>query len=349
MQPKAKGTPLSLLGLPLVPLYFLGWRLRLALHQRGIIPKRRLLAKVISVGNLTLGGSGKTPLVLYLSQGLQQRGKNPAVLTRGYGRKGREPLLLEGTEGVNPRDVGDEPFLLAKYGVPVLVEKDRAQSGMRAQIKGFSPLILDDGYQYLGLHRDVDILTIDSSNPWGNGFLLPAGPLREPLGEMRRADIIILNRVDQAGDLAALKQKLRNIRGECPLFEAYYLPHSLHWLQGKEEISPGELKGRRVYALSAIGSPASFESTLEGLGAILVGKRRFLDHHLYKKMELARVEQAARRKGATWMVTTEKDEVKLTHLPPGNLPLLSLHMRLTIEEEENFWQAMDSLMGKEQL
>jgi len=338
-------SPLPLLGLPLVPFYFLGWRLRLALYQRRIIPKRRLLAKVISVGNLTLGGSGKTPLVLYLSQGLEQRGYNPAVLSRGYGRKGREPLLMEKTGELNPQDAGDEPFLLAKYGIPVLVEKDRFHSGTMAQARGYSPLILDDGYQYIGLHRDVNILIIDSSNPWGNGFLLPAGSLREPLSEAKRADIIIINRADQAGNLTSLKRKLRNIKGDIPLFESLYLPHSLHWLGEDEEIPLTELRGRRVYALSALGNPTSFENALEGLGAVLVGKRRFLDHHFYSKGDVEEVRKRAKRKGADWLVTTEKDEVKLTHLLPGNFPLLSLCMRLTIRKEEDFWQAMDALLA----
>lgn len=338
-------SPLPLLGLPLVPLYFLGWRLRFALYQSGIIPQRRLGAKVISVGNLTLGGSGKTPLVLYLTQGLRQRGYNPAVLSRGYGRQGSSPLLVEGIEGLSPQDAGDEPLLLAKYGNPVLVARNRFHSGTMAQARSYSPLILDDGYQYMGLHRDVNILVVDSSNPWGNGFLLPAGPLREPLSEVKRADIIVLNKVDQAGDLAALKQKLQNIKGDSPLFEATYLPCSLHWLGGNEEIAPTELKGKRVYALSALGNPASFESSLEGLGAILVGKRRFLDHHFYKRIEIEKVGQEVERKGATWVVTTEKDEVKLTPLLPSNFPLLSLQMRLTIRREKEFWRAMDALLA----
>lgn len=344
MKSKVRGSPLYLLGLPLVPLYFLGWRLRFSLYRRGIIPQRRLGTKVISVGNLTLGGSGKTPLVLYLTQGLQQRGYSPAVLSRGYGRKGRGPLLMEKTGELSPQDAGDEPYLLAKYGIPVLVERDRFHSGTIAQLKGFSPLILDDGYQYLGLYRDVDILIIDSSNPWGNGFLLPAGPLREPLSEARRAHIIILNRTDRADNLADLKRKLRSFGEDILLFEATYLPHFLHRLGEDEEIPPTELRGRRIYVLSALGNPISFESSLKGLGASLVGKRRFLDHHLYSKGEVEKVGKRAERKGATLIVTTEKDEVKLTHLLPFNFPVLSLRMRLTIGQEEDFWRSMDALL-----
>ncbi len=344
MEPRIKGSPLFLLGLPFVPLYFLGWKLRTVLYRRGVIPQRNLRVKVISVGNLTLGGSGKTPLVLYLAQGLKQRGYRPGVLSRGYGRKGRGLLLLEEVKGLSPKDVGDEPYLLARYGIPVLVERDRFRSGRMAQAKGFFPLILDDGFQYLGLYRDVEILIIDSSNPWGNGFLLPAGPLREPLGEVRRAHIVILNRADQASNLGDLKRKLRSLKGDIALFEAAYLPQSLHWLGEDEEISLRELRGKRVYALSALGNPTSFENSLEDLGASLEGKRRYLDHHFYKRIEVEEVWKEAERRGANWIVTTEKDEVKLTDLLPFKFPILSLRMRLAIRQEEDFWRALDALL-----
>jgi len=252
--------------------------------------------------------------------------------------------LLEEVKGLSPKDVGDEPYLLAKYGIPVLVERDRFRSGRMAQARGFSPLILDDGFQYLGLYRDVDILIIDSSNPWGNGFLLPAGPLREPLGEVRRAHIILLNRADQASNLGDLKRKLRGLKGDIALFEAAYLPQSLHLLGEDEEISLMELRGKGVYALSALGNPTSFELSLEDLGAILVGKRRYLDHHFYKRDEVEEVWKEAERRGANWVVTTEKDEVKLTDLLPFKFPILSLRMRLAIRQEEDFWRALDALL-----
>ena len=345
MEPGNNCSPLYYLGLPLVPLYFLGWKLRIALYRRQIIPQRRLEVKVISVGNLTVGGSGKTPLALYLARGLQERGYRPAVLSRGYGRKGRRPLLVERVEKLNPEDVGDEPYLLARYGVPILVGKDRFHTGRIAQARGFSPLILDDGFQYLSLYRDVDILVIDSSNPWGNGLLLPAGLLREPLGEVRRAHIIILNRVDQAGSLGDLKQKLLSLKEGIAFFEAAYLAQSLHWLGEDEEISLSELRGKGVYALSALGNSSSFEKALVDLGAVLVGKRRFLDHHFYKRGEVEGALREAEKRGANWIVTTEKDEVKLSGFLPFKLPILTLQMRMEIKEEVSFWGMLEAPLG----
>ncbi len=344
---RAKKFPLCLLGLPLVPLYFLGWGLRTSLYRRGFIPQKKLRARVISVGNITLGGSGKTPFVLYLAQRLKKKGHRPAVLSRGYGRKGKEPLLVERAEGKTPRDMGDEPYLLSRYGIPVLVGKDRFSSGVLAQSKGFSPLILDDGFQYLNLYRDVEILIIDSSNPFGNGLLLPAGPLREPLSEVGRADLIILNRADQARGLEALKGRLRKLNPRAPLFEAYYLPQSLHLLGETKERPLTELEGRRVFALSALGNPGPFETSLVNLRAVLVGRKRFLDHHFYKKGEVERLEREARGKGAEWVVTTEKDEVKLSAFLPFRLPILSLQMKLIIKQERDFWRTLDALLAEQ--
>jgi tetraacyldisaccharide 4'-kinase len=346
LEPRNNLSPLFYLGLPLVPLYFLGWKLRIALYRREIIPQRRLGVKVISVGNLTVGGSGKTPLALYLVQRLKESGYRPAVLSRGFGRKGRELLLVKRVEKLSPKDVGDEPYLLAKYGVPILVGKDRFHTGRIAQTRGFSPLILDDGFQYLSLYRDVDILIIDSSNPWGNGLLLPAGHLREPLGAVRRAHIIILNRADQAGNLGDLKRKLLSLKEDIALFEAVYLPQSIHWLGEDEEISLRELRGKGVYALSALGNSSSFEKVLEDLGAILVGKRRFIDHHFYKRGEVEGVLKEAEKRGANWVMTTEKDEVKLSGFLPFKLPMLTLRMRMQIKEEGGFWRMLEVLLGK---
>ncbi|NOX97231.1 MAG: tetraacyldisaccharide 4'-kinase [Nitrospirae bacterium] len=344
---EGKGFLLSLLRLGLTVLsgiYGFLLKLRSCLYRCRLLKKKKLPGYTISVGNITVGGTGKTPAVAMLVEKLQQRKHKVVILSRGYKRVPRS--RAPGEMGVvsrgknilmEVREAGDEPYLLAKNlpGIAVLVGKDRISSGNYALTNfAVDTLVLDDGYQYWPLTRDLDIVVIDSANPFGNGYLLPRGRLREPLESLERGDLFLLTRADQAGDLKGLREKLKKIKPGAKIVETVHNPDCLIDLKTGDSRELTGLSGKKVLALSSIGRPESFEKTLAGLGALLVGKRRFPDHHWYREAELREVGEEALRKGAEYIVTTEKDAVRI---PPGTkLPraLLYLTIKLKIVQGE---------------
>lgn len=344
-----KGFLLGLLrgGLTILSgVYCLLVKLLLFLYRCRLLRRKKLPAWTISVGNITVGGTGKTPAVAMLAGELQKRKRKVAILSRGYKRvrsrgspapgkmgvvSGGESILME------IREAGDEPYLLAGNlpGVAVLVGKDRMASGNYA-LNNFAvdTLILDDGYQYWPLERDLDVVVIDGLNPFGNGHLLPRGRLREPLKNLRRGDLFILTRVDQADDLDDLREKLRRIKPGAKMVETVHYPGRLIDLNTREERKPAILSGKKVLALSSLGHPESFERTLAELGALLVEKVRFPDHHWYGEAELREVGEQALRKGAEFIITTEKDAIRI---PPGTkspVELLYLTVKMKIVRGE---------------
>lgn len=282
--------------------------------------KRKLCSSVISVGNIVLGGTGKTPAVELLARMLKNMGRRVAILSRGYGRKpakssmslgvvsdGREVLL--GTE-----EGGDEPQLLARNlpGVAVLVGRDRFLAGSYAiDNLGTDAVILDDGYQYSALERDLDIVTIDTGRPFGNGYVFPRGTLREPRHGLKRADIFLLTRVEKDFSLGDLKKELRSINPEAPMVESMHSPVCLQNIVTGKRIEVDSLDGKRILALSSIGYPQSFEKTLRELGAIIEHSFRFADHHRYSSGEIAGIIDVAREKGIDMIITTQKDGMRL--------------------------------------
>lgn len=309
--------------------YYLVIKLRWLIYKLGIIPKTKLPCTVISVGNITWGGTGKTPAVIMIAKLLAEMGKRVTVLSRGYGRrkekdkKNKISIVSDGKRLIlSPREAGDEPCLLAKNlpDVPIIVGKNRINSGKYAIEKFASEVVvLDDGFQYWSLNRDIDIVTIDCSNPYGNGYLIPRGPLREPVSHLSRADIFLLTRANLVSrdDLHRIIGDLERLNPHCTILESVHQPKYLQGSFFGEKKSLDFIKDRRVVAFSSIGNPYSFEKTLEGLGAKIVKIFQFPDHHDYQRNDLQKIETACRTdldKGEVIAVTTEKDGVRLERI-----------------------------------
>jgi tetraacyldisaccharide 4'-kinase len=290
-------------------LYGAGAWLARAAAEHGVRPRRRLPGAVVSVGNLLVGGTGKTPFAAWLARSLHARGHKVALASRGYGRSGREPVEVV-SDGRHVRGsaerVGDEPVWLAGRapGVPVLVGRDRGLVGLRA-LSGFGAelLVLDDGFQHHRLARDVDFVCFDGGFGLGNGHLLPRGPLREPLSALRRADALVcLEGPLPAGDEA----RVRAAAPSATWFSVRRRPASLRPLAGGAAEAPERLRGAGVGVLSGIARPQRLRRSLEALGAHVVAERAFPDHHRFTPRDVAGLGAEA----PLW-VTTEKDAVKL--------------------------------------
>jgi tetraacyldisaccharide 4'-kinase len=287
--------------------------LRGALYDRGALPLARLGVPVLSVGNLTAGGTGKTPLVAHLAAWCGARGLACAVLSRGY----------RGVDGRN-----DEAELIADC--PVVCNPDRAAGGRAAISQGARVLILDDGFQHRRLHRELDIVVVDATRPWGDpgggpGALLPLGYLREPRAALSRAGIIALSRCEAVapGVLARLRDELAGLR--APVVELCEDDPHLRTIDGGERIPAGSLRGRPVLLVSGIGNPAAFESAAQRHGWQTVASWRFPDHHRYLPAEAERLAAAAAKRGAV-AVMTGKDAVKLAGLWPPSAPAFVLEV-----------------------
>ena len=323
---------------PLGAAYAWGTRLRRGLNS-GFGRTERAARPVISLGNLTVGGSGKTPLALTLAALLLDQGRRPAILSRGYGRRPSQPSPLVVSRGagplVGPVESGDEPWLMAASlpDLRVVVDKDRRRAARTAVTElGADILILDDGFQYLPLAADCRILLAQGPRPFGNGAVLPAGPLREALTVHRLAHILVsTGEPSPAPELAALA------RGR-PLFTAVHRPQG--WRRpGQTELRPPEaLAGRPVLAFCGLGRPDSFQQTLQRLNLDI---RRFLalaDHQAYGRRLLAGLGLAFAASGADFMVTTAKDAVKLP--PDWPWPVMVLQTELRLEEPQAFFKAV---------
>ncbi len=303
----------ELLLTPLTPLYAAAVHARSAAYARGFLKSHRLPAPVVSVGNLTFGGTGKTPTVIALVRDLARRGRRPAVLTRGYGRRDTTSLVLIGPDtGLSAERAGDEPLEMAERlpGVPIVVDADRAHGGREAIRHGADVLILDDGFQHLAVERDLDIVLLDAADPWGGGHLPPRGRLREPVAALRRASAVIVSKLE-AGDngvLEKIRRRIEALAPAVPILSTRLVVSRLRTPDGP--LPPAALDRRRVLAFAGLGRPQGFEQLLERHGARVVARRWFADHHLYTRQELAALADEAQRLGAM-LVTTAKDAVKL--------------------------------------
>jgi tetraacyldisaccharide 4'-kinase len=305
---------------------------RNALYDRRWLRQRRLPCAVISVGNLTVGGTGKTPLVSFLAGFLREAGYRTGVVSRGYRRRsGRAPLLVADHRAIlaDPAAAGDEPFLIARDnpGVPVAVGADRiAAARLLLAACAAEVLILDDGFQHRRLHRDLDLLLVDGDDPWGNGRMLPRGPLREPVDSMRRAAAVVVTRSTGRvpGPLRAA------IDRHCPgavILHCGSRADAFVPADG-ESVAPVALRGFRAFGFSGIARPGRFEEDLQAAGLVLAGALRFPDHHPFGEADLARIAREARGRGAEVLVTTEKDLVRIGGRKPDGLPLYALRLRL---------------------
>jgi tetraacyldisaccharide 4'-kinase len=315
-------------------------RSRVFLYTSGLLKPKRLPCPVISVGNITVGGTGKTPLVMALARRLMERGIPVAILSRGYKGKGRSRALVSDGHRIllSLEESGDEPFLMAGSlkGIPILVGKDRFVNGRTAiQQFGVHALLLDDGYQHLQLYRDLNILLIDSNIGFGDRHLLPRGLLREPLSYLRRADLILLTKVEHPEECRRLEEKLREIHPSSPIFHSDYEPIDLIGPKGEQE-DLHSLRGKRGLAISGIANPGYFLSLLKKCGMEIVKEAIFPDHHLYTAEDLTSIEKQGR--GVDWFLTTEKDMVKMSKINIGHLPIRALRIGIRIWEEETFYQ-----------
>jgi tetraacyldisaccharide 4'-kinase len=302
-------------------LYTRGWAASArAFYTRGWVGSASVAAPVISVGNLAVGGAGKTPVVLAIAERLRRQGRSPAILSRGYGAVRSDPRVVASRDQVflDAEEGGDEPVLLARRlpGVPVLCGPDRAALARRALAElGVDALLLDDGFQHRALARDLDVVVIDASNPFGNGHLLPRGPNREPASALRRADLVWLTHADAAAPeaLDLLRAKAQKATGR-PAVESRHAVVGLLGAGLDRPLAAESLRGRRVLLLSALARPAGFRRTVGSLGAEVVAERTFRDHHRFTEGELEEALRAAAQAGCDRVVTTEKDAVRL---PPA--------------------------------
>lgn len=327
----AKST--ALLPLALVSGFWsLGARLHRALYRSGGFAATRLPCRVVSIGNLSVGGTGKTPTAAWLAARLQRRGNRVVLASRGYARSGREPVLTV-SDGrflhATAEQAGDEAFVLAAHapGVPVLVGSDRALVGQRAlSAHGAEILVLDDGFQHHRLKRDLDVVVCDGAQGFGNRWVLPRGPLREPLSALRFASAIGV--VD--GPLSeADEEAIARFAPGARRFAARRRPIGLRQLQGGKLEPLGSLSGARVGLLCAIARPASLRRSVETLGAQVVVERTFADHHRYRPRDLAGLAGQA----PLW-ITTEKDAVKLLPSWVGGAQVAVLVIELEVEQPD---------------
>lgn len=323
-----------------------------ASYAYGLRRRKRLPCRVISIGNLTLGGTGKTPLTLWVARWFQKQGWQVAVLSRGYGAQpGSICQVVSAGDGplVHWRAAGDEPYLLAQAlpGVPVLIARDRYQGGRYAcEQFGTQVVILDDGFQHVALQRDLDVVLIDASNPFGHGTLIPRGILREPLHALQRADAIVLTRVEMAqATLPSLCGQIRHWNRHQPIYAMTTVAEAL--LQEGQSLpeSMAQLQQQRLVAFAGIGNPGGFAATLNRLGSDVAALLVFPDHHPYSDNDWRTITDLARQQGATSLVTTEKDAVRLA--PDWQAPIPLYTLRIGVEfvgGQADFGQHLQTLM-----
>lgn len=333
--------------------------LRYFFYKTGVLRRYPLGIQVISIGNITAGGTGKTPVTEIFARTLAAKGRKVAILSRGYRRKEAPWYVRMFTQTVLPPLVvsdgkrvlldssvgGDEPYMLASNlpGVAVIVDRDRVKAG-RYAIKrlGCDTLILDDGFQYQRLKHSIEVVLVDSTNPFGNGKLLPRGILREPIRHLKRADIIFLTKC--SGDVSKVVEEIRQWNKSAEIVECNHTPKLLRDVWSRKEYPLSWIQGKTLCTLSAIASPRGFENSLRNMGAKVIWCERYADHHRYDPSEILYALNRTADMGADALVTTEKDAVRFPRLESA--PVACLYLRIAIEilkGEENFAQIIERI------
>ncbi len=337
------------------------------LYDKGIYRRNPLGCLVVSIGNLTCGGTGKTPVVEVFARTLSQKGRKVAILSRGYKSKDRSfvekikalsnskkneipPRIV--SDGVNlllnSATAGDEPYMLASNlkDVLVFVDKDRVKSG-RYAISEYEvdTLILDDGFQYLDLKPHINIVLVDSTSPFHNHHTLPRGLLREPIKNIRRADYVFLTKSNGGNHLRHLKRFIEHHNRHAEIIECCHKPQYLENVFTREERLPlNALEGKKIATVCGIASPIGFENFLSDRGAEIVYKERFADHHTYTQQEMIDFVNNTKKAGAIWILTTEKDAVRMPRMSRRDIPFYFLRIEIDILSGlENFDQCISRI------
>ncbi len=339
---ESKSRKILLLPLDLLSFFYgIILAVRRLLYRFRVFHAASLNCRVVSVGNITLGGTGKTPLVCLLAEMVQAAGYRVAVVSRGYKGNYHPPFALV-SDGqrvlMNAAEAGDEPYLLARKlpGVPVVVGRERARAGRFAEEKFHSHVILlDDGFQHLALKRDLNLLLVDAQAQFGNRRLFPRGLLREPFTQLSRADAFVLTKVGQSSSINNLMEDVRKAGGHRPVFLVTYAPDVVRTVEGTLPVA--SLAGRKVLAFCGIARPESFRDMLSALQAEIAGWETFPDHYAYTAPDRDRLFAEAKRLRVDALVTTEKDMTRweLIDPVPGPAPLWALSIRHVFRREED--------------
>ena len=347
--------------------YRMAIQFRIWLYDKRVIRNRSIGCLVVSIGNVSCGGTGKTPVVEVFAKSLCQKGRKVAILSRGYRskkipfwKKMLQRLRSENMETppkivsdgnnllLNSRYAGDEPYMLATNlkNVAVIVDKDRVKSGLYAIDKfETDTLILDDGFQYLSLKPHINIVLVDSTDPFGNHHVLPRGILREPIKNLRRADYIFLTKSNGGNHLKHLKRFLRRHNRRAEIIECCHKPRYLEKVYERgERYELDFLKQKKIAAISAIACPESFENFLGQLGGEIVHSTHYADHHRFTQQELIDFVNDSKAAGADIIVTTEKDAVRMPRLSRYDIEFYFLRVEIDIlSGRENFDQCISRI------
>ena len=327
------GSTLKPLLILLSFLFFVIVKTRYVFYKTGILRSAKLKRPVISVGNITWGGTGKTPLIEALIHRFLQKRKRVALLTRGYGNDEEKVIFQCFPE------------------VDILSGKNKLSNALQAQKNlDLDLFLMDDGFQHLSVKRDADIVAINATDPVGNGFLIPAGILREPLSSLKRADMVIITKSDLVNKekLVLLKHLIRNAAGDIDIFEGVHEPAFFCTVLNKKE-PLDYLKGRRVCAISGLADNDSFSVTLKQLDVLMVSTLSYMDHHKYVKADIEEIEKAVEKNNADTIVTTAKDWIKLKNIIKEpflkGVEILVLKIELKVKEDEIFYRRLSTLLS----
>ncbi|MDE3136203.1 MAG: tetraacyldisaccharide 4'-kinase [Acidobacteriota bacterium] len=328
---------------PFSLLFRLGVWIRLLLYRWGIFKQQRLDGIVVSVGNLTAGGTGKTPMVIWLASQLASAGQKVAVLTRGY-RSVELPADLDPEK--KARQVSDEVVVMESHlgdRVPIGIGKDRYRAGRELEQKGVKWFVLDDGFQHLHLARDADVVLVDGIDPFGGGLLLPAGKLREPISSLRRADVVVITRTDSD---PLLEKELRR-RTAAPIFYAQTeLLNLMRVFPGAPRQANDRERGANFYAFCATGNPAAFFGDLNRWGLAVAGTAQFPDHYRFTQRRINELEQFAEEMGAKAMICTEKDLLNLGGLKFSKFPVFSCRIAMRPADPAGLWKTLVEIIER---